>query len=78
MKGSAFYGKGNQSPAKKAGIFEGEGIDRVRISKDEAARKEASGATNITRTALDNPDKKEGAQQVKNVKKYHADIDADL
>ena len=72
------FKKMGSSPAKRAGIFEGEGIDRVRISKNEADEKEASGATDITRTALDNPDKEEGAQQVKNLKGYHADIDADL
>ena len=43
-----------KSPAKKAGIFEGEGEDRVRISKTEAAKKEAKGVK-ITRPAKDNP-----------------------
>ena len=64
------FKKMGASPVKKAGIFEGTGEDRVRISKSDADKKEAEGATNITRTAADNPDKEEGKQQQKNLTKW--------
>jgi len=74
----SFKMMGSSSPAKKAGIFEGEGESRVRIGEGEAAEKEAAGATNITRTAADNPDKKEGEQQLKNLGPEYSKFDADL
>ena len=77
MKGSKFYGKGNQSPLKRAGIFEGVGEDRRRIGSEEAAELETEGKT-ITRTAADNPDKEEGAQQIKNLGETYAEIDAEM
>ena len=70
------FKKMGSSPAKKAGIFEGEGEDRTRVSKKEAAELEAKGKT-ITRTAADNPNKKEGTQQTKNLG-YLAEVDAEL
>ena len=72
------FKKMGASPVKKAGIFEGTGEDRVRISKSDADKKEAEGATNITRTAADNPDKKEGEQQKKNLGTEYSKFDADL
>ena len=75
--GSSFKMMGS-SPAKKPGIFEGEGESRVRISKEEADKKEADGATNITRTAADNPDKEEGKQQIMNLGTDFSKFDADL
>tara|TARA_R100000655_G_scaffold14990_1_gene33454 strand:+ start:89 stop:706 length:618 start_codon:yes stop_codon:yes gene_type:complete len=65
------------SPAKVAGIFVGEGEDRIRIGSEEAAEREAEGEK-ITRTAADNPDKEEGAQQIKNLGETYAEIDAEL
>jgi len=65
------------SPVKVAGIFAGEGEDRVRVGSDEAAELEAEGKT-ITRTAADNPDKEQGAQQIKNLGKTYAEIDAEM
>ena len=65
------------SPAKVAGIFVGEGEDRIRIGSEEAAEREAEGEK-ITRTAADNPNKEEGAQQIKNLGETYAEIDAEL
>jgi len=65
------------SPVKVAGIFVGEGEDRVRIGSKEAAEREAQGET-ITRTAADNPNIKEGKQQIKNLGETYAEIDAEL
>ena len=65
------------SPVKVAGIFVGEGEDRIRIGSEEAAEREAEGEK-ITRTAADNPDKEEGAQQIKNLGETYAEIDAEL
>jgi len=71
------FKKMGSSPVKKAGIFEGEGEDRVRIGESEAKEKEAKGIK-ITRTAADNPDKKEGEQQKKNLGTEYSKFDADL
>jgi len=65
------------SPAKRMGIFVGEGEDRERVGSLEAAEREAAGET-VTRTALDNPDKEEGAQQIKNLGETYAEIDAEM
>ena len=71
------FKKMGSSPAKKAGIFVGEGEDRVRVGSGEAAELEAEGRT-VTRTAADNPDKEQGAQQIKNLGKTYAEIDAEM
>jgi len=65
------------SPVKVAGIFVGEGDDRERIGSLEAAEREAKGEK-ITRTAADNPNKEEGAKQVKNLGETYAEIDAEM
>ena len=65
------------SPAKRMGIFVGEGEDRERVGSLEAAEREAAGET-VTRTALDNPDKEEGARQIKNLGETYAEIDAEM
>ena len=77
MRGSKFYGKGNQSPVKNLGIYKGSGEDRVRIGSKEAAELEAEGET-VTRTAANNPNKEEGAQQTKNLGKVYSSIDNDM
>lgn len=71
------FKKMGSSPVKRAGIFVGKGEDRARIGSDEAAELEAEGKT-ITRTAADNPDKEEGAQQIKNLGETYAEIDAEM
>ena len=73
MKGHALPG-----PFRRVGIFEGVGEDRVRISKSEADKKEAAGATNITRTAADNPNIEEGKQQQENLGIRLSKLDAEL
>ena len=65
------------SPAKRMGIFVGEGENRERVGSLEAAEREAAGET-VTRTALDNPDKEEGAQQIKNLGDTYAEIDSEM
>jgi hypothetical protein len=65
------------TPFKAPGIFVGEGDDRRRIGKDEAADLESQGVE-VTYTAADNPDKEEGAQQIKNLGEDFAGFDANL
>ena len=56
MKG---FPKHSTSALKKAGIFMGEGKDRVRISSEKADELEAEGKK-VTRTGADDPDKARG------------------
>ena len=78
IKGSKFYGKGNQSPAKKKGIYmditdEAGKTTKKRISKDKADRLEMiSGkggkAVSITKTGDDSPDFTGTDEQIKHFK----------
>ena len=78
MKGSKFYGKGNQSPAKKKGIYmditdEAGKITKKRISKDKADRLEmiadkGGKAVSITKTGDDSPDFTGTDEQIKHFK----------
>ena len=66
-----------KSPFKNLGIFVGEGENRRRIGKDEAVDLEAKGV-DVTYTAADNPDTKEGEQQIKNLGTDYSGFDANL